>query len=166
MAGLDLLSLFIQHIDARTDLCKEDRVNTFWIPAHASHFLKPLCVGCFAALKRAYREIGVLANYRIKNIDKKAFLDDYKKENKGGFSSSNIRFSFRAIVSVLDNSEVVLSKFDMKLCTPTPPALETTPWKTNSPRSTLEIGAHNIIHLDKIRALASFSSVSVVEIVK
>jgi hypothetical protein len=50
------------------------------MPLHASHILQLLDVGCFAPLKQAYKEeIRVLANCFINYINKKAFLDAYKK---------------------------------------------------------------------------------------
>jgi hypothetical protein len=94
------------------------------MPLHASYILQLLDVGCFTLLKQAYKEeIRVLANYFINYINKKAFLDAYKKVHKCIFLSNNIRSSFRATSLVLDNLEVVLSKLKVKPCTPTPPAL-------------------------------------------
>jgi hypothetical protein len=94
------------------------------MPSHASYILQLLDIGCFAPLKQAYKEeIRVLVNYFINYINKKAFLDAYKKVHKCIFLSNNIRSSFRATSLVLDNLEVVLSKLEVKPCTPTPPAL-------------------------------------------
>jgi hypothetical protein len=94
------------------------------MPLHASYILQLLDVGCFTLLKQVYKEeIRVLANCFINFINKKAFLDAYKKVYKHAFLSNNIRSSFRATSLVLDNLEVVLSKLKVKPCTPTPPAL-------------------------------------------
>jgi hypothetical protein len=91
------------------------------MPLHASYILQLLDVGCFALLKQAYKEeIKVLANCFINYINKKAFLDAYKKVHKRVFLSNNIRLSFRATSLVLDNLEVVLSKLKVKPRTPTP----------------------------------------------
>jgi hypothetical protein len=88
------------------------------MPLHASYILQLLDIGCFALLKQAYKEeIRVLVNCFINYINKKAFLDTYKKVHKCIFLSNNIRLSFRATSLVLDNLEVVLSKLKVKPCT-------------------------------------------------
>jgi hypothetical protein len=100
------------------------------MPLHASHILQLLDVGCFAPLKQAYKEeIRVLANCFINYINKKAFLDAYRKVHKRAFLSNNIRLSFRATGLVPDSLEVVLSKLEVKPRTPTPPALGPTDWQ-------------------------------------
>jgi hypothetical protein len=38
------------------DICKENNIITLCMPAHASHILQPLDVGCFAPLKQAYKK--------------------------------------------------------------------------------------------------------------
>jgi hypothetical protein len=94
------------------------------MPPHASHILQLLDVGYFALLKQVYKEeIRVLVNYFINYINKKAFLEAYRKVHKCAFLSNNIRSSFRATGLVLDNPEVVLSKLEVKPCTLTPLAL-------------------------------------------
>jgi hypothetical protein len=112
------------------------------MPLYASYILQLLNVGCFALLKQAYKEeIRVLANCFINYINKKAFLDAYRKVHKRAFLSNNIRLSFRATGLVLDNLEVVLSKLEVKPCTPTPPALEPTDWQLKTPSNAWEIEA-------------------------
>jgi hypothetical protein len=88
------------------------------MPLHASYILQLLDVGCFAPLKQAYKDkIRVLANCFINYINKKTFLDAYRKVHECAFLSNNIRLSFRATSLVLDNLEVVLSKLKVKPCT-------------------------------------------------
>jgi hypothetical protein len=54
---------------------KENKIITLCMPAHASHLLQPLDVGCFAALKKAYgREIEHLISYSITHISKTEFF--------------------------------------------------------------------------------------------
>jgi hypothetical protein len=161
--GIAWLQHFIQHIEACTvgshrllildgheshkllafqDLCEQSKIITLCMPLHASYILQPLDVGCFAPLKQAYKEeIRVLANCFINYIDKKAFLDAYKKVHERVFSSNNIRSSFRATGLVLDNLEVVLSKLEVKPCTPTPPAPGPTDWQLKTPSNAWEIEA-------------------------
>jgi hypothetical protein len=88
------------------------------MPLHAFYILQLLDIGYFALLKQVYKkEIRVLVNCFINYINKKAFLDAYRKVYKCVFLSNNIRLSFRATSLVLDNLEVVLSKLKVKPCT-------------------------------------------------
>jgi hypothetical protein len=82
-----------------------------------------------------------LANCFINYIDKKAFLDAYKKVYKRVFSSNNIILSFRATGLVLDNVEVVLSKLEAKPRTPTLLALGPTAWHPKTLSNAWEIEA-------------------------
>jgi hypothetical protein len=85
---------------------------------YTSYILQLLDIGCFALLKQVYKEeIRVLVNYFINYINKKTFLDAYKKVYKYIFLSNNIRLSFKATSLVLDNLEVVLFKLKVKPCT-------------------------------------------------
>ena len=185
--GLSWLEHFVQHTGARTvgshrlliidgheshqslrfqDLCTENKVITLCMPAHASHILQPLDVGCFSALKRAYKtEIQVLANSHINHIDKKAFLDTYSKVHDRVFSSDNIRSSFRAAGLVPDNPEVVLSRLEIKPRTPSP-SLPTTTWQPKTPSNALEIDAQSTLIFNRIRRHHSSSPASIIEMVQ
>ena len=58
--------------------CKEHRIITLCMPAHSSHILQPLDVGCFGPLKKAYgREIEVLMQASITHITKTDFLSAF-----------------------------------------------------------------------------------------
>jgi hypothetical protein len=97
------------------------------MPLYTFYILQLLDVGYFTLLKQAYKEeIKVLVNYFINYINKKAFLEAYRKVYKCTFLSNNIRLSFRATSLVLDNLEVVLSKLKVKPCTLTLLVLEPT----------------------------------------
>jgi hypothetical protein len=136
------------------------------MPLHASYILQPLNVGCFAPLKQAYKEeIRVLVNYFINHIDKKAFLDTYKKVHERVFSSNNIISSFRATSLVPDNAEVVLSKLEAKPRTPTPPAPGPTAWHPKTPSNAWEIEAQTTLIMKRIRAHKSSSPESIIEMV-
>ena len=185
--GLEWLRHFIQHTKARTvgshrllildgheshkslafqDLCEENKIITLCMPPHASHILQPLDVGCFAPLKRAYKEeIRGLAGCHINHIDKRAFLDAYKKVHEGAFSANNIRSSFRATGLVPYNPEVVLSKLEVKPRTPTPPALGPTPWQPKTPSNAWEIETQTTLIIKRIRDHKSSSPDSIIEMV-
>ncbi|KAF1930183.1 DDE-domain-containing protein, partial [Didymella exigua CBS 183.55] len=112
------------------DLCEENNIITLCMPPHTSHILQPLDVGCFAPLKRAYKEeIRVLANCYINYIDKKAFLAALTLVFDQAFSKDNILSSFRATSLVPDNPEVVLSRLEVKPRTLTLPLPRSTPWQ-------------------------------------
>ncbi|XPS80598.1 hypothetical protein M3J07_012574 [Ascochyta lentis] len=97
------------------DICKENNIITLCMPAHASHILQPLDVGCFSPLKRAYKkEVGALANSHINHIDKLAFLAAFLAVYQGVFSSDNIKAGFRATGLVPLDPGAVLSKLEIK----------------------------------------------------
>jgi hypothetical protein len=88
--------------------------------SHSSHLLQPLDVAYFAPLKRSYSD-GILAlarNY-IYYISKETFLLAFKATYKYTFTKANARAGFRGAGLILFNLDVVLSKLDMRLCTPT-----------------------------------------------
>jgi hypothetical protein len=186
--GLEWLKHFIQHTTARTvgshrlliidgheshkslafqDLCEENKVITLCMPPHTSHILQPLDVGCFAPLKQAYKgEINVLANSHITHIDKKAFLAAFNQVFDKAFSSNNIQSSFKATGLVPDNPEVVISRLEVKPCTPSPPPPGPTPWQPKTPSNAAEIGAQSTLILNRIREYRSSSTESIRDMVQ
>jgi hypothetical protein len=94
------------------------------MPLHASYILQLLDVRCFALLKQAYKtEINVLADSHINYINKRTFLATFLAVYNRAILKSNILSSFQATSLVLLDPEVVLSKLEVKLRTPTPPAV-------------------------------------------
>lgn len=67
------------------------------MPAHSSHLLQPLDIGCFAVLKRAY---GSLVDQKmrlsINHIDKLVFLAAYPQARADAFKPDTIKNSFAA----------------------------------------------------------------------
>jgi hypothetical protein len=107
--------------------CKEEKIIVLYMPAHSSHLLQPLNVGCFSPLKRAYGdEISSLARYSSKQIKKEAFLLAFKVAFKKLIIKENICVSFRGAGLVPHNPEAVLLKLDVVLRTLTPPKPEDT----------------------------------------
>jgi hypothetical protein len=92
------------------------------MPAHSSHLLQPLDVGCFVVLKRAYgRFVSDLARAGYNHIDKLDFIADYPRAREEAFQPHIIRNSFAATGIVPVNAERVLSKLNITtLPTPTP----------------------------------------------
>src|SRR3954468_4640788 len=98
------------------------------MPPHASHLLQPLNVGCYSPLKRVYgNEISDLARRHVTHISKTEFLPAFRAAHARVFKKENIFASFRGAGLVPLDPDAVLSKVDVKLRTPTPPTVETTP---------------------------------------
>lgn len=122
------------------------------MPAHSSHLLQPLNVGYFSPLKRAYRDqICGLARNRINHITKLEFLPTFKAAFKRVFTKRNIYLSFRGARLVPFNPEVVLSKLNMQLRTPSPPAPEDSLWESKTPRNAFEFGSQSTLIRDRIQ---------------
>ena len=111
------------HLTPQFDrICAENNIIPHCIPAHSSHLLQPLDVGCFAPLKRAYsRFVSDLARIGYNHIDKLDFLADYPQARIEAFQPETIRNSFTATGLTPINPERVLSKLNISLRTPTPP---------------------------------------------
>ena len=114
--------------------CKEHGIIGLCMPAHSSHLLQPLDVGCFAPLKKAYgNQISELMRNGINHITKLEFLPAFRAAFKAVMTSDNIRGGFRGAGLVPDDPEAVLSKLDVKLRTPTPVVENTAPWSAKTP---------------------------------
>jgi hypothetical protein len=84
------------------------------------HLLQPLNVACFALLKRSYSDgIAALARSYIYYISKETFLLAFKAAYNLTFTKENACAGFRGARLVLFNLDVVLSKLDVRLRTPT-----------------------------------------------
>jgi hypothetical protein len=107
------------------------------MPAHISHLLQPLDVGCFGPLKKAYgREIEYLIRCYITHISKTEFFSAFHAAFQATFTESNIRGGFKGAGLAPFNPENVISKLDVQLRTPTPPeeaAKPSSPWTSKTP---------------------------------
>ena len=110
------------------------------MPAHSSHLLQPLDVGCFAPLKKAYsRQIENLVRSRITHISKEAFIPAFVEAFKATITKANIQGGFRGAGLVPYDPEVVLSQLDIKLSTLTPENSRLTSsysWVSKTPQTT------------------------------
>jgi hypothetical protein len=98
------------------------------MPSYLSHLLQPLNVVPYSLLKRYYGDgISLLARSRIYYIDKETFLPAFKAAFKKTFTQENICAGFRGAGLVPYNLDAVLSKLNVRLRTPTLPALGTVP---------------------------------------
>jgi hypothetical protein len=102
--------------------CKEKNIITIFMPPHSSHLLQPLDVGCFSPLKRAYsRQIEELVKSHVNHVTKLEFFIAFKAAFFACMGEANVKAGFRASGLVPMDPEIVLSKLDVKIRTPTPP---------------------------------------------
>jgi hypothetical protein len=140
------------------------------MPAHASHLLQPLDVGCFSVLKKAYsKEIEYLIRCSITHISKTEFFPAFYTAFKATFTESNIKGGFRgAGITPLD-PETIISKLDVQLRTPTPPEEGTepsTPWVSKTPKTVIEAQSQSEYLEKRIRRHHSSSPESIIEALK
>ena len=132
-------------------ICKDSKIITLCMPPHSSHLLQPLDVGYFSPLKRAYgAEINALIRAYIHHVDKQSFLPAFKVAFERAFSESNIKASFKGAGLVPFDPEVVISKLDVKLRTPSPPIIEYDPWESKTPSNVRELEAQSTLIRDRI----------------
>ena len=112
------------------------------MPAHSSHILQPLDVGCFSLLKTSYsKQIENLVRLRINYITKLEFLPAFKAAFDAAFTKQNIKAGFRATGLVLYDPENVISYLDLRLKTPTPPPIKEQSWTSKTPQNAEELGS-------------------------
>jgi hypothetical protein len=147
------------------EFCKENNIYTLCMPTHSSHLLQPLDVGCFSPLNRAYsREIEALIRHHINHITKLEFLPAFKAGFDQSFTSANICSAFRGAGLVPLQPDIVLSKLDVQLRTPTPPAaLVEALWEARTPSNVRELEAQSTLIRDRVRRHKSSSPASIIE---
>jgi hypothetical protein len=131
--------------------CKDHKIVLLCMPAHSSHLLQPLDVGCFGPLKKAYgHEVNGLMRNRITHVTKQEFLPCFKAAYKKTITASNIQGGFRGAGLVPFDPKRVISTLDVKLRTPSPllPANHT-PWQSQTPKNLVEFGSQSTLIRDK-----------------
>lgn len=122
--------------------CKDNNIVTLCMPAHSSHKLQPLDVGCFRALKRSYgKAIEGLMRSHTTHISKEDFFPAFHAAHIESMTESNIKGGFRGAGIVPYNPEYVISQLDAKLHTPTPPGTSAglpTLWDPKTPNNPVE----------------------------
>jgi hypothetical protein len=104
------------------EICKKNDIIPICMPAHSSHLLQPLDIGCFAVLKRAYgRMVETKMRNGINHIDNLDFLDAYPSARIKAFKPETIINSFAAAGLIPFCPDRVISKLSICLRTPTPP---------------------------------------------
>jgi hypothetical protein len=146
------------------ELCEENNIYTLCMPPHSSHLLQPLDVGCFSPLKRAYsREVESLIRHHINHITKLQFLPAFKVAFDQSFTSANIHSAFRGAGLVPLQPDVVLSRLDVQLRTPTPAALPEALWEARTPSNVRELEAQLTLIRNRVRRHKSSSPASILE---
>jgi hypothetical protein len=110
------------HLTPQFDrICAANDIIPICMPAHSSHLLQPLDVGCFAVLKRSY---STLVDQQTRDgkhhIDKLDFLSAYPHARTDAFKMNTILNAFKATGIVPLDAEPVLSKLNVQIRTPTP----------------------------------------------
>ena len=122
--------------------CQQNNIITLCMPAHSSHLLQPLDVGCFSPLKKAYgREIEAFTRARISHITKAEFLPAFKTAFQATFTKQNIMAGFQGAGLTPLNPESVISKLDINLHNPTSPGSSSGPpprWESKTPQNAIE----------------------------
>ncbi len=102
--------------------CQEHSIITLCMPAHSSHILQPLDVGCFSPLKQAYgRQIEEMMRAQITHISKDDFFPAFHAAFDIAMTKSNIQGGFRGARLFPFDPKRVISILDLKLKTLTPP---------------------------------------------
>ena len=119
--------------------CKDHNIIPICLPPHSSHITQPLDVGFFSALKRAYgHEINSFVRAHINHITKVEFFLAFHAAYKRSMTKENMAGAFRGAGLIPFDPEVVISKLDVKIRTPTPtgpPDANTDTWVSQTPRN-------------------------------
>ncbi|KFY27833.1 hypothetical protein V491_00723, partial [Pseudogymnoascus sp. VKM F-3775] len=99
--------------------------------------------------------------YTHYNITKLEFLPAFKAAFYNLITKDNICASFRGTGLVPFNPEAVLSKLDVKLRTPSPPATDITQWESKTPSNAAELGAQSILIRNRIQRHQDSSPTSI-----
>ncbi|OHW94805.1 pogo transposable element with krab domain [Colletotrichum incanum] len=150
--------------------CKANDIVTLCMPAHSSHILQPLDVGCFGPLKKAYgRQIEDRMRRGVTHITKEDFFPAYREAFSKAMTEKNIKGGFRGAGIVPLSAESVLSKLDIRLHTPTPPgSLPQTPlpWVSMTPSNPTEASPQSNFIKSRISRHQSSSPTSIYEAVE
>ncbi|KAF2179643.1 DDE-domain-containing protein [Zopfia rhizophila CBS 207.26] len=112
------------------------------MPAHSSHILQPLDVGCFSPLKTAYRrQVKKLMRNQFNHITKLEFLPAFRDAFDASITESNIQESFRGAGLVPFDLDKVILKLDVT-------------WQSKIPKNYHEFGSQTKLITDKLGILA------------
>src|SRR5699024_6940786 len=129
------------HLTPRFDeICQKNNIIPIFMPAHSSHLLQPLDIGCFSVLKRSYgQHVETKMRTGLNHIDKLNFLEVYPHARIEAFKSVTIKNSFTAAGLVPYNPDTVISKLNIQLHTPTPPPSRGSDWEPKTPSNYMQL---------------------------
>jgi hypothetical protein len=157
------------HSDAFEEYCKEHDIVTLCMPAHSSHILQLLDVGCFGPLKKAYgRQIEDMMRAYIIHITKDDFFPAFRKAHFAAMTESNIQGGFRGAGLLPFDSEKVISTLDLKLKTPTPQNSRpgtAQAWVSQTPNNAIEALSQSTFIKNRIACHQNSSPTSIYEAV-
>jgi hypothetical protein len=134
------------------------------MPAYLSYLLQPLNIGCFLLLKRVYsREVKYLICYYINYITKLEFLLAFKTAYKQTFTPLNICSAFCGAGLVPLQPDVIISKLDIQLRTPTLASIVEALWEARTPSNVRELTAQSLLIRDHVRKHKSLSLASIIK---
>jgi hypothetical protein len=141
--------------------CKENNIVTLCMPAHSSHILQPLDIGCFSPLKKAYgKQIEELMKGGQTHITKEDFLPALCAAFPESISESNIQGGFRGAGLIPFDPERVISTLDLQFRTPTPsnsrPGTSHT-WVSKTPNNPTEASSQSTFLKNRISEHANSS---------
>jgi hypothetical protein len=150
--------------------CTENKIITLCMPAHTSHLLQPLDVGCFSPLKTAYgHEVSELARQGVFHVDKLDFLWIYQRIRLTALSDQNIKAGFQATGLIPFNPERVLTCLTV-VRTPSPPGTAVDGgalWTAETPRTTEQLQQQARLVRDLLRRQSqSPTSLAISQLVK
>jgi len=149
------------------DYCEEHKIITLCMPAHSSHILQPLDVGCFSPLKRKYGHLILgLARNHIHHVDKMTFLPAFRDAFNASITEENAKGSFRGAGLVPFNPEAVLSNLDARIRTPSPPTTNNITWQSKTPSNTLEFGSQSKLIITKLGSSPSSTKDGINQFIK
>ena len=122
--------------------CFNHSIIVLCMPAHSSHLLQPLDVGCFSVLKRSYgRLVEKQMGLGVNHIDKQDFLSLYQQARIEALHTKNVQSGFVATGLVPYEPDRVLSLLHAQFHTPSPqlrPQIQPV-WTVETPHDITEL---------------------------
>ena len=129
------------------EYCKANNIIALYMPAHSSHILQPLDVGCFSPLKVSYsKAVEKMMQMQITHITKDDFFPIFIEAYTAAMTEKNVQAGFQATGLVPFNPEEVISRLDFKPRTPTPLSSQpesVTSWVLKTPTTAYEAAQHS-----------------------
>lgn len=92
--------------------CNNHRIEIFCLPAHTTHILQPLDVGCFGPLQKYYgKGVETFLRNTGQVINKTNFLPILYEARRKAYTPENIKSAFAACGIIPFNPRVVLGRF-------------------------------------------------------